>query len=307
MTSLTHYKKKVKGILWHWVEMGEGDPVVLLHGIPESWQCWRHQITFLAKQFRVLAIDLKGCGQSDKSDGDYTSNKVAKELIELLDDINIEKFRLAGHDLGVAIADNISEQITERVERYVRCCLSLHNYDPRNSLHHQWNARNPEAATRLMSKAEAYVRVWFDSSCKSELTPPECELAEIISEFSRPGVAEAVPRYFRDMPKSKPVDYSKLTMPILYVHGEHDPRQPVEYVRGIEEHLPGFEATLLLDCGHFVTRERAEELSQAMIWFFNAMLASGVKLFERSRHYGLPTRPVKEMEAWGVNTFALKK
>ena len=60
MHDFRHHTKTVEGVHWHWVECGEGDPVVLLHGIPESWQCWRHQMPKLATQFRVLAFDLKG-------------------------------------------------------------------------------------------------------------------------------------------------------------------------------------------------------------------------------------------------------
>ena len=65
--------------------MGSGDPVVLLHGIPESWQCWKHQMPKLATQFRVIAFDLKGYGQSGKEEGDYTGNGVAAEVLECLD------------------------------------------------------------------------------------------------------------------------------------------------------------------------------------------------------------------------------
>ena len=157
-----------------------------------------------------------------------------------------------------------------------------------------------------MRKAGAYVRVWMESSCKPELLPPKEELESIVTEFAHEGVAEAVPRYFRDIKKNTPVDYSKFTMPVLYVHGEHDPRQPVEYCHGMEEHLPGLEAVLLLDSGHFVTRERPVEMTNALMWFFNSMLGSAVPLFERSKHYGLPTRPVLSKGAWGVNTFSLQ-
>ncbi len=294
---------KINGIKWHWVESGSGDPVILLHGIPESWKCWKHQIPTLSKQFKVYAIDLKGYGRSDKSDGDYTMSNVARELIALFDYLKIKKFRLAGHDWGVAISDNIINIIPSRVERYVRCCLSLHNYDPRNSLHHQWNSKNPELASRLMKKSEAYVKVWFESSCKPELIPKDTEINEIIEEFSYPGISEAVPRYFRDIPKGQPVDLSKFTMPILYIHGEHDPRQPIEYCIGMEEHLPGLEAILILDCGHFITRERPKETTDAMMWFFNSMLGSGLKIFEISKKYGVPTKPVKfSKEQFGVNS-----
>ncbi|MDB3896897.1 alpha/beta hydrolase [Alphaproteobacteria bacterium] len=306
-TNLKHHFTKISGQEWHWVEQGAGTPIVLLHGIPESWQCWKHQIPSLARQFRVIAPDLKGYGKSGKKDGDYSMTHVAGEVLSLLDEIGVDYFHLAGHDWGVAISDNIISQASHRVKRYIRCCLSLHTYDPRNSLHHQWNAENHQEAAKLMNRAEAYVRVWFESSCKTELLPQEQEINEIIEEFSEPGTGDAVSRYFRDIRKSKPIDLSKFTMPILYIHGEHDPRQPIEYCHGMEEHLPGLQAILVIDSGHFVTRERPRDVTNAMVWFLNSMLASGLPIFERSRHYGLPTRPVKEPEtSFGVNAVTTK-
>ena len=293
----------VNGIKWHWAEAGDGDPVILLHGIPESWKCWKHQIPKLATQFKVYAIDLKGYGLSDKKEGDYSMNNVASEILDLLDHLKISSFRLAGHDWGVAISDNIIDQAPERVERYIRCCLSLHAYDPRNSLHHQWNSENPDLAARLMNKPDAYVRVWFESSCKPDLIPDEKEIKEIVDDFSHQGTGDAVPRYFRDIPKNKPVDLSKFTMPILYLHGEHDPRQPIEYCVGMEDHLPGLQAILVLDSGHFITRERPKQTTDAMMWFFNSMLGSGLKIFDRSKELGLPTKPTKlPLKSFGVNS-----
>ena len=300
---ITTNSSTVNGIKWHWAEAGDGDPVILLHGIPESWKCWKHQIPKLATQFKVYAIDLKGYGLSDKKEGDYSMNNVASEILDLLDHLKISSFRLAGHDWGVAISDNIIDQAPERVERYIRCCLSLHAYDPRNSLHHQWNSENPDLAARLMNKPEAYVRVWFESSCKPDLIPDEKEIKEIVDDFSHQGTGDAVPRYFRDIPKNKPVDLSKFTMPILYIHGEHDPRQPIEYCEGMEDHLPGLQAILVLDSGHFITRERPKQTTDAMMWFFNSMLGSGLKIFDRSKELGLPTKPTKlPLKSFGVNS-----
>ena len=300
---ITTKSSTVNGIKWHWAEAGDGDPVILLHGIPESWKCWKHQIPKLATQFKVYAIDLKGYGLSDKKEGDYSMNNVASEILDLLDHLKISSFRLAGHDWGVAISDNIIDQAPERVERYIRCCLSLHSYDPRNSLHHQWNSENPDLAARLMNKPDAYVRVWFESSCKPDLIPNEKEIKEIVNDFSHQGTGDAVPRYFRDIPKNKPVDLSKFTMPILYIHGEHDPRQPIEYCVGMEDHLPGLQAILVLDSGHFITRERPKQTTDAMMWFFNSMLGSGLKIFDRSKELGLPTKPTKlPLKSFGVNS-----
>ena len=154
-----------------------------------------------------------------------------------------------------------------------------------------------------MNKTEAYVRVWFESSCLPELLPSDSELEEIIKEFEYAGIGDAVPRYFRDIPKSKKVDLAKFTMPILYIHGEFDPRQPIEYCVGMEDHLPGLQAVLVLKSGHFITREQPRQTTNAMMWFFNSMLGSGLKLFERSKELGLPTRPIQEPQnKFGVNS-----
>ena len=299
--NFNHNTTEVDGLKWHWVEQGEGPAIVLLHGIPESWRCWQHQIPTLAKQFRVIAPDMKGYGQSGKPKGDYAASTVAAETLAFLDAIGVEQFHIAGHDWGVVIADNIINLAPSRVERYIRCCLSLHTYDARNSLHHQWNGRNPEKACQLMANADAYVRVWYESSCKPESRTDEAEIEEIIKEFSYAGISDVVPLYFAHIRNSIPVDYSKFTMPVLYIHGEHDPRQPIEYARGMEEHIPGLEAVLVLDAGHFVTWERPAEVTNAMMWFLHSMLASGLPLFDRSRHHGLPTKPVHDVESWGVN------
>lgn len=307
MSGLAHRTRRVDGVKWHWVEAGDGEPVVLLHGIPESWQCWKHQIPTLATQFRVFAFDLKGYGQSDKREGDYSGANVARELIAVLDSLGVDRFRLAGHDWGSIIGDHVCDHVPERIQRYMRCSISLHEYDVRNSLHHQWNSKNPEDCGKLMAKPGAYVRVWFESSCGAETQLGDDEIEEIVAEFSNPGTAQAVPCYFRDLQKNKPVDYSKFTFPVVQVFGAHDPRQPIEYFQGLENHIPGLEAVMMMDSGHFMTRERPKEMTQALMFFFNSMLAPGVPLFDLSREHGLPVRPVKPRAAWGVNSFDLKK
>ena len=88
MSMPVHRYETAEGVRWHWAEMGDGDPVVLLHGIPESWMCWKHQMPTLATQFRVLAFDLKGYGRSELAG---TKNRVtntqlgriAMQLMEL--------------------------------------------------------------------------------------------------------------------------------------------------------------------------------------------------------------------------------
>ena len=105
---------------WHYVEAGKGETIVFLHGLPESWYSWHHEMESFQSDYRVIAIDLKGYGQSDKADGNYHPRNVADEIIALLDKAGVKQFNLVSHDWGSAIADYVAGGHPDRVIRYVR-------------------------------------------------------------------------------------------------------------------------------------------------------------------------------------------
>jgi hypothetical protein len=74
----------------------------------------------------------------------------------------------------------------------------------------------------------------------------------------------------------------------------------------MEKYLPGLQAILVLDSGHFITREQPAQTANAMMWFYNSMLGSGLPIFNISRSYDLPTKPVAEADnSFGVNAVKL--
>src|SRR6056297_3364321 len=84
----------------------DGDPVVLLHGFPEFWYGWRHQIPALADAgYRVIAPDQRGYNTSDKPDGfeAYTVDRLAGDVVGMLDELGVERARFVGHDWGAAV------------------------------------------------------------------------------------------------------------------------------------------------------------------------------------------------------------
>ena len=138
---------------WPYVEAGDGDPVVFLHGLPESWYSWHYQLEALASEYRVIAVDLKGYGQSDKADGDYSADQVAEEVLALLDAIGLERFNLVSHDWGSVISDFIAGNHPDRILRYVRMEAPVLITDPAN--HPQFVLfRDQELAARLMGNTE---------------------------------------------------------------------------------------------------------------------------------------------------------
>jgi len=85
VAGVTHRYVNAGGVTLHVAEAGEGPPLLLLHGWPQHWWCWRHLIPRLAPQYRILAPDLRGWGFSDAPPGDYAKATLAADIVALLD------------------------------------------------------------------------------------------------------------------------------------------------------------------------------------------------------------------------------
>jgi pimeloyl-ACP methyl ester carboxylesterase len=88
----------------HYVEMGNGFPLVLLHGGANDWRGWKKNIVALAQRYRVIAPDVVGFGRSDKSKSIYGIDDFVNYLWGFVSALNIERMHLAGHSLGGRIA-----------------------------------------------------------------------------------------------------------------------------------------------------------------------------------------------------------
>jgi pimeloyl-ACP methyl ester carboxylesterase len=116
---VTHRDVHVNGVRLHVAEAGDGPPLLLVHGWPQHWWCWRHVISPLARSYRVLAPDLRGFGWSEAPPGDYAKSTFAADLLALLDAEGLDRVRLIGHDWGGYTAFLLALERPERVERLV--------------------------------------------------------------------------------------------------------------------------------------------------------------------------------------------
>ena len=268
---LSHHFAEAAGLTWHYVEAGEGEPVVFLHGLPESWYSWHYQLEALVGEYRVIAIDLKGYGQSGKPDGNYSADQVAEEVLALLEAMGLERFNLVTHDWGTIIGDFIGGEHPERVIRWVRMQAPVHKSDPKN--HPQLVILRDQAlATRLFSNTETFVRQVYGERTVQPI--PEEDMLRIIEEFGRPGVAEAVPRYFRDTSAetllARQQLFSQMDFPVLLLQGDKDPAQPQWYFEGAAEQFPDAELQWVTDAGHFTELEQPEQVTEAIRHFLRA-------------------------------------
>lgn len=126
MENVEHRIVEVNGIKMHVAEKGEGPVVLMLHGFPELWYSWRHQILDLSsKGYRAVAPDLRGYGDTEAPESvtSYTCFHLVGDIIALIDSLGVDKVYLVGHDWGAIIGWYVCMFRPERVKAYV--CLSV--------------------------------------------------------------------------------------------------------------------------------------------------------------------------------------
>src|SRR5262245_62316718 len=107
------------GVRLHAVVGGEGRPLLLIHGWPETWDQWRLVMPALARDFQVIAVDQRGIGLSDKPEGGYDTGSQAKDMASLMTALGHKRFAVVGFDTGMEIAYALAADHADRVERLV--------------------------------------------------------------------------------------------------------------------------------------------------------------------------------------------
>jgi pimeloyl-ACP methyl ester carboxylesterase len=103
----------------HAVIGGEGPPLLLVHGWPQTWYAWRMLMPSLARDFSVVAVDQRGIGLSDKPQDGYDTGTLASDLVKLMDALGHQRFALYGTDVGMPISYALAADHPDRVERLV--------------------------------------------------------------------------------------------------------------------------------------------------------------------------------------------
>jgi pimeloyl-ACP methyl ester carboxylesterase len=258
-----------------------GDPeapvVVLLHGLPESWYGWHHQIADLARDRYVIAPDLKGYGQSEKRlDSVYSFAHCAFEMAVLLETLGVGSFDLVGHDRGAVLGDhlfNMPGGFSQRIRRYARLQQSFPRAHGEPRPPHAMMATN--AGTEVFL-SDAFPRMIYAQAAPPGLSQltfnviPEPILARIEAEWRHPGVAQAVTLCFVhtnfdiEMEDRANDLIPKMKCPVHLIQAELDPGQkPADY-EGLEALGDHFSIEWIAGAGHFSHLEKPAATTAAI-------------------------------------------
>ncbi|MFK8003112.1 MAG: alpha/beta fold hydrolase [Polyangiales bacterium] len=269
---------ETKSVSLHVTELGEGPPVLLLHGFPEFWYGW-HTImpTLAAAGYRVIAPDLRGYNKSDKPPAvsDYALDTLAADIPALLDALELPSVALVGHDWGAAVAWTAAMNHPERVERLVvmnmphpvRFANAWKTLRQRiRSFYFYFFARRTFASAIFRAFGALGQRLmlwWFSGRSLSDM-----ELDRYAEAGLQPGAMRASMSYYTALLASNPEDTVRnatpIDIPTSVIWGAKDPAFDRELAEP-GEWAPGTKVHYLEDVGHFVHLEAPDEVAALML------------------------------------------
>ena len=277
---VTHWFVPAAGGSWHCVTAGDPgrDAVVLMHGFPESWYAWHHQMGRLSDTFYCVAIDLKGYGQSwrpSRDDANYDYRFCATEYPALFDALGLDRFYLVSHDRGAVIADHLCAipGMAPRIRRYVRMQQSGNrpHSEPRPPHEFFHSTQGAEFFTNGPLIDMAYGLRERGAGQPSLVAVPIAseDVERMRREISHPGAGEGMSASFvsadfeRELTDRVKGLFAAMTMPVLFLQGRLDPgQQPHEYETVVDEVADGH--LEFIEAGHFLHLERPDLVTEAI-------------------------------------------
>ena len=276
--SWTHREGIVNGIRLHWVEQGEGPLVVLLHGFPEFWYSWRHQIPVLAAHCRVVAPDMRGYNTSEKPMKGYDPLTISDDILALVRHLGEERAVIVGHDWGGVIAWVFAIRFPQATERLIilnaphpgRFLEAVRR--PRQFLRstYVFFFQTPVLSELVLGSNRCWaIGRMIRGSAKNKAAFPREVVERYREAMSQPGALTGALRYYRSARLSKlPKDLS-VHGPTLLLWGVHDQALGKELTERLERWVPDLRVQYF-DCGHWTQQEAPDEVNRAMLDFLAA-------------------------------------
>ncbi|KAG8297112.1 hypothetical protein J6590_041420 [Homalodisca vitripennis] len=272
----------------HYVESGPKDkPVVLLlHGFPDCWISWRHQVAALSNYFRVISLDLKGFGDSDKpsSRRSYKVDVVLSELRDLIHSLGVTSCTVVGHDLGALIGWYLVHLCPQYVSKFVSISCPHPNFywahlPDANFFNTNWvhYSQLPHLPEKDALKNDLNII----NQCYQHLTVKNLKEVAFLDAykyyFSRKEDWTGAINYYRNLPfcRVRASESCPVEVPCLLILGNQDFSVQLESVVRSTEYLSKYQLKIIDSAGHFPHQERPEEVNVMLLNFLIFSLAGG--------------------------------
>ena len=261
--------QKVNGIQIYYEEYGQGFPVVLINGLAFPMDLWYLQIEELSRHFRVIAMDNRGIGSTDKPNEDFTIAQMASDTAGLLRSLGINKSHVAGLSMGGFIAQELALTYPEMVDHLVLIATGtggpkLHEasrsfWDEANKILKGLKAREIYREDMILMTAPGF----------QERHPDRLEKSIAL----RLKKIQPLSAFLRQQKAARAFDSNnrigRISQPTMVILGNKDRLFPIELSEGFRKRLPNARFLVYEDCGHAILLEKAEELNRDMLDFLS--------------------------------------
>ncbi|MBS3685137.1 alpha/beta fold hydrolase [Klebsiella quasipneumoniae] len=276
---LTHHTAVVNDVRLHYVTAGSGDPLVLLHGWPQSWREWQHLIPSLAARFTVIAPDMRGFGDSDKPTSGYDKRTVAQDIRQLVQHLGFRDINLVGHDIGMMVAYEYASAYPAEVRRLAVMeaglpGLGLEALQDAAKFPQFWHFgffNAPGVAEALIAGREKMFLAHFIRHLAYDTyAVSDDDLNEYAERMSAPGALRASFEHYRAFPidarNNQEHALTKLPMPVLGIGGELCMGDQVGQI--MQSLADNVQTAVVARSGHWIPEEQPEQLAALLSEFF---------------------------------------
>ncbi len=277
----SHHTVEANGVNIHYVMGGQGEPVLLVHGHPETWYAWRKIMPALAQHYTLIVPDMRGYGDSSKPETGYEKHIVAEDLHQLLQSLNVQRYYLVAYDMGGPVAYALAAAHPEQVIRFV----SMESGGPPGfGLEQVFDVANggewhfgffmaPEFPELLTAGREREFLTAFAFRGKwvyQQDAISDADITEYVRCNGTPNGMRAGFAYYRAFPAdaqyNRETFKGKLKMPVLALGGDRSfGTLQFTGMQAVAENVRG---EVIPDCGHFIPEEQPELLTQHILDFF---------------------------------------
>ena len=280
--TFTHHTASVNGIQLHYVMGGEGDPIVLLHGYPQSWYEWRYVMPDLAKNYTVIAPDLRGFGDSSKPMTGYDGKTIAEDIYQLLTQLGFNKIFMVAHDVGSQPAFSYTAEHPNNVTKLVIMDFPYPGFLP-EAFGQNGPWWFPFYQTRdipeffIQGREREYIS-WFMKGLAYNPDAITDKDVEVWAHYmSSPGGLRGSLEHFRAFPidaeQNKLTAKSKITTPVLALGGDIYPALGGDYpgnfafssLQSLATNVKGVTVPL---SGHWIPEEQPAFVVEQLLKFF---------------------------------------
>jgi len=270
----------VNGVQIHYVIGGHGNPVVLLHGWPETWYEWRHVMPALAKNYTVIAPDLRGLGDSSKPLTGYDGKTVAEDIHQLVTHLGFKTIFLVGQDIGSQMAYSYAAAHPTEVKRLVVIDYTFSGFAPPGKMPTWWSVfhQAPDIPEALVEGKELMYLSWFyHNLAYNPAAITQADINEYVSHYSAPGGMRAGFAYYKALPQDaiENQNYSKtkLAMPVLALVASYLPAFGGNIsihglIYGMKILAQDVRAVVVPNSGHWIPEEQPQFVIKQLANFF---------------------------------------